>query len=97
VLSRIGAIGSAIIGAGLLLASVGIYGIVSFAVSQRTREVGVHTALGARGGDALGLVLREAMRPVVIGVVVGLVVAASVSQILVAFLFGLSTLDPVMF
>jgi len=98
VLSRIGAIGSAIIGVlGLLLASVGIYGMVSFAVSQRTHEVGVRMALGARGGDVLGLVLREAMRPVVIGVVVGLAAAAGVSQILVAFLFGLSTLDPVTF
>lgn len=90
--------GSAIIGVlGLLLASVGIYGMVSFAVSQRTHEVGVRMALGARGGDVLGLVLREAMRPVVIGVVVGLAAAAGVSQILVAFLFGLSTLDPVTF
>jgi putative ABC transport system permease protein len=98
VLSRIGAIGSAIIGVlGLLLAAVGIYGMVSFAVSQRTHEVGVRMALGARGGDVLCLVLREAMRPVVIGVVVGLAAAAGVSQILVAFLFGLSTLDPVTF
>ena len=98
VLSRIGAIGSAIIGIlGLLLASVGIYGMVSFSVSQRTHEVGVRMALGARGGDVLGMVLREAMRPVVIGVVVGLAAAAGVSQILVAFLFGLSTFDPVTF
>ena len=74
-----------------------IPGLGSFAVSQRTHEVGIRMALGARGGDVLGLVLREAMRPVVIGVVVGLAAAAGVSQILVTFLFGLSTLDPVTF
>jgi putative ABC transport system permease protein len=98
VLSRIGAIGSAIIGIlGLLIASVGIYGMVSFAVSQRTHEVGVRMAMGARAGDVLGLMLRESMRPVAIGAVVGLAAAAGVSQILVAYLFGLSTLDPITF
>jgi putative ABC transport system permease protein len=96
VLSRIGAIGSTIIGVlALLMASVGIYGMVGFAVSQRTHEVGVRMALGACGGDVLGLVLRETMRPVVIGLCTGIAVAAMVSHILSSMLFGLSALDPV--
>jgi macrolide transport system ATP-binding/permease protein len=98
VLSRIGAIGSTIIGVlGLLLAAVGIYGMVSFAVSQRTHEIGVRMALGALRSDVLGLVLRQSMRPVMIGVAVGLALAVAVSHVLTAFLFGLSAMDPMTF
>ncbi|HLJ44327.1 MAG TPA: FtsX-like permease family protein, partial [Candidatus Binataceae bacterium] len=98
VLSRIGAIGSTIIGIlGLLMAAVGIYGMVGFAVTQRTHEVGVRMALGAHANDVLTLVLRESMRPVLIGIVVGLAGAACVSRVLVSLLFGLSALDPVTF
>jgi putative ABC transport system permease protein len=98
VLSRIGAIGSTIIGIlGLLLAAVGIYGMVSFAVSQRTHEIGVRVALGALRSDVVGLVLRQSMRPVMIGVAFGLAGAVGVSHLLIAFLFGLSTVDPVTF
>ena len=82
-------------GVALLLASVGIYGMVGFAVSQRTHEVGVRMALGACGGDVLGLVLRETMRPGVIGLGTGIAGAAMVSHILSSMLFGLSALDPV--
>ena len=98
VMSRIGAIGSAIIGVlGLALASVGIYGMVGFAVSQRTHEIGIRMALGADRGEVLGLVLGESMRPVVIGIGVGLVAAGGVARVLVSLLFGLSTLDPMTF
>jgi hypothetical protein len=98
VLSRVGAIGSAVIGVlGLLLASVGIYGMVAFAVSQRTREIRIRMALGADRGEVLGLVLRESMRPVLIGVAAGLAAAAGASRVLIAFLFGLSTIDPIVF
>jgi predicted permease len=98
VLSRVGAIGSAVIGVlGLLLASVGIYGMVAFAVSQRTHEIGIRMALGADRGGVLGLVLRESMRPVLIGIGLGWVGAIGLSRVLVAFLFGLSTFDPVVF
>jgi hypothetical protein len=98
VLSRVGAIGSAVIGVlGLLLASVGIFGMVAFAVSQRTHEIGIRMALGAARGEVLGLVFRESMRPVLIGIGLGWLAAIGLSRVLVSFLFGLSTLDPVVY
>jgi hypothetical protein len=98
VMSRIAAIGSAIIGIlGLALASVGIYGMVGYAVGQRTREVGIRMALGARREDVLKLVLGESMRPVLIGIAAGLILAAGAARVLVSLLFGLSTFDPVTF
>jgi macrolide transport system ATP-binding/permease protein len=98
VLSRVGAIGSTILGIlGLLMAAVGIYGMVGFAVSQRTHEVGIRMALGAHANDVLELVLRETMRPVTIGIAAGLVAAAGLSRVLVSLLFGLSTFDPITF
>ncbi|HVP46469.1 MAG TPA: FtsX-like permease family protein [Bryobacteraceae bacterium] len=98
VLSRVGAIGSAVIGVlGLLLASVGIFGMVAFAVSQRTHEIGIRMALGADRGEVLRLVLGESMRPVLIGIGAGLVAAGGVARVLVSLLFGLSALDPVVY
>jgi len=98
VLSRVAAIGSAIIGVlGLVMASVGIYGMVSFAVSQRTHEVGIRMALGARREDVLRLVLGESMRPVLIGIAFGMIAAAGAARVLVSLLFGLSTFDPPIF
>jgi len=98
VMSRMAAIGSAIIGIlGLALASVGIYGMVGYAVSQRTHEVGIRMALGARREDVLKLVLGESMRPVLIGIAAGLILAAGVARVLVSLLFGLSTFDPITF
>ncbi len=95
VLSRLAAIGSAIIGIlGLALASVGIYGMVNFAVSQRTHEVGIRMALGARREDVLRLLLRESMRPVLAGIAAGILAAAAAARLLVSLLFGLSTFDP---
>ena len=98
VVSRTGAIGSAIIGIlGLLMAAVGIYGTVSFAVTQRTQELGIRMALGAQRGDVLGLVLRETMRPAGIGLTLGFAGAAGVSRLLSSLLFGMSALDPAAF
>jgi putative ABC transport system permease protein len=71
--------------------------MVAFAVSQRTHEIGIRMALGADRGGVLGLVLRESMRPVLIGIGLGWVGAIGLSRVLVAFLFGLSTFDPVVF
>jgi len=98
VFSRIGAILSSAIGLlGLLLASVGIYGMVSYAVVQRTHEVGVRMALGARAGDVLVMILRQSMKPVAIGMLLGMTAAAASSRLLSALLFGLSSLDPLAF
>jgi ABC-type antimicrobial peptide transport system permease subunit len=98
VISRLSAIFASIIGGlGLVLACVGIYGTVSYAVVRRTREVGIRMALGASKGDVLRLVLRESSGPVGVGLVVGIVAAVSGGRVLRALLFGMSPLDPVSF
>jgi predicted permease len=79
----------------LVLASVGIYGVVSFGVSRRYREIGIRMALGATARDVLGTILRQAMRPVVIGGVIGIVLAVTVSRVLSSVLFGVSPADPI--
>ena len=78
----------------LVLASVGIYGVVSFGVSRRHREIGIRMALGATARNVLGTILRQAMRPVVIGGVIGIVLAIAVSRVLSSVLFGVSPADP---
>ena len=81
----------------LLLAAVGIYGVLSQSVVQRTPEIGVRMALGADARRVLGLVIAAAMRPVLIGVAIGLVGAALSGRLLQSFLFGVAPLDPVAF
>jgi len=98
VISRIGAVLSSIIGMlGLGLASVGIFGMVSFAVVQRRHEVGVRMALGARAPDVLKLILRQSMKPVAVGIIAGIILSAAVARMLSFVLFGLNPLDPVAF
>jgi putative ABC transport system permease protein len=82
---------------GLALALVGIYGVVSYAASQRTQEIGVRMALGAARADILRLVLGRGLLLVGIGVVLGLVAAAAVSRMVSSLLFGISAVDPVTF
>ncbi len=77
-----------------LLACFGIVGVVAYAVSQRTKEIGIRMALGAKPGDVLSVVLRQFSRPVVAGMVVGIGVAAALSRILRSILYGVSNLDP---
>jgi ABC-type antimicrobial peptide transport system permease subunit len=79
----------------LVLASVGIYGIVGYTVSRRYREIGIRMALGAQASDVLGMILRQTMRPVVVGALVGVVAAIALSRILSSFLFGVSPADPI--
>jgi predicted permease len=81
----------------LLLAAMGIYGIVAFSVSQRTREIGVRVALGAARTDVIRLMVSNGMRPVVIGVGIGLVSALAVTRLLKSFLTGVSPTDPATF
>ena len=81
----------------LLLASIGVYGVVSYAVSRRLREVGIRMVLGANTREVLGLILKQALRPVVIGLVIGLAAAAGISRILESVLFGVSTHDALAF
>jgi len=78
----------------LLLACVGTFGLVAYAVSQRTREIGIRMALGAPPSNVLTVVLQRFSGPVVVGTLLGIGGAAGLSQILRGQLFGLSTLDP---
>jgi len=82
---------------GLLLASMGIYGTVSFIVVLRTREVGIRMAVGAQKRDILGLILGESSRPVLAGLLAGTLLAVGVSYLLHGFLYGIHTVDGVSF
>jgi predicted permease len=90
VASLVGALG----GLALLLAAVGVYGVMSFVVEARTREIGIRMALGARTGDAVGLVLRQGLRLALVGIGAGLALALGLSSLLASFLYGVSATDP---
>jgi predicted permease len=81
----------------LLLASIGVYGVVSYAVSRRTREIGIRMTLGADGRDVMRLMLTQSMRPVLVGAVIGMLGCAAVSWVLSSMLFGISAHDPIAF
>lgn len=84
-------------GLALVLASVGIYGVISFAVSQRTREIGVRMALGAQPGDVLRMILLEGLKLVAVGVVLGVTAALMLTRLLQGMVYGVSMRDPLIF
>jgi predicted permease len=94
-------IGAALLGAfgslALLLATVGIYGVASFAVARRTREIGIRAALGAQRRDVLRMVVGESMRRVAIGLAVGLLGAFGLARVLASQLYGVGAVDPMTF
>ena len=86
----------ALLGAfGLALAALGIHGVVAYAATQRTREVGVRLALGAPAAHAVRLVVRQGMRPVMAGLVIGIAASVVVGRAAAGLLFGISPLDPI--
>ena len=77
-----------------LLATVGLYGVISFAVARRRKEIGIRMALGARPADVIGLVFRESITPVGIGLTLGLVMAVAVNQSLKSLFYEVAPADP---
>jgi putative ABC transport system permease protein len=79
----------------LVLAVVGVYGVVSYSVAQRTREIGIRVALGAERGQISAMVLQQGMRATAIGIAIGLALAVAVTRVMGALLYGVSPTDPV--
>jgi putative ABC transport system permease protein len=79
----------------LVLAVIGIYGVVSYSVTQRTHEIGIRAALGANSGNIMGLVLRNGMAPVVLGLVIGLAGVFGLTRFVSSLLFGVGEHDPI--
>jgi putative ABC transport system permease protein len=81
----------------LLLASIGIYGVMSYSVAQRTREIGIRIALGARRIDVLQMTVKQALKLVGVGMMIGLAAAFLLTRVLASLLFGISATDPITF
>jgi predicted permease len=81
----------------VVLAAVGLYGVIGFAVTQRTSEIGVRRALGAQAGAVLALVARQGSVPVLVGIIIGIAGAFGASRLMTAMLFQTSAADPVVF
>ncbi|HEX6729063.1 MAG TPA: ABC transporter permease, partial [Pyrinomonadaceae bacterium] len=96
--ARFGAVLLGVFGSlALLIASIGIYGVMSYGVSERTHEMGIRMALGARASDVLRLVISQGMRIAIIGVVIGVGLALVSTRIVKSYLYDVSTSDPLTF
>jgi macrolide transport system ATP-binding/permease protein len=96
--ARVGAMFLGVFGLlALVLAVTGVYGVVSYTVSQRTQEIGIRIALGARSGDVFRLVIRQGMLLVIVGIVLGLAASLAVTRLVSNFLYGLSATDLITF
>ncbi len=81
----------------LLVGTIGVYAVTSYLVSQRTREIGVRIALGARTGNVAAMVLRQGLTLAITGVAVGIPSAFGLTRLMSALLFGVSPTDPITF
>jgi len=84
-------------GLALVLAAVGIYGVLSYTVRRRVREIGIRMALGASHSDVLKMVVSDGMKPILIGVVMGLAAAFALSRLVASLVFGVHPTDPLTF
>ena len=81
----------------LVLAAIGVYGLMAYSVQQRTQEIGVRLALGAEGSSVRNMVIRQGMTLVAIGIAIGVASAFGLTQVMAGFLFGVTARDPLAF
>ena len=84
-------------GLALVLATVGIYSVLSYTVRRRVREIGIRMALGASNNDVVRMVLTDGMKPILLGVVLGLAAALALSRVVASLIFGVRATDPLTF
>ena len=82
-------------GLALLLAAIGIYGVISYSVTQRTHEMGLRIALGAKPGDLAALIVRQGMKLALVGVAVGTAASLGLTQLMSSLLYGVRPNDPI--